>query len=389
MSKYRKRKGSIRKAHEVELNSLIRAVNYGYGTDENFYGLGTLKHHIDGGNLVTTMVDDSDCLQTVDGYSLPLRVDVTVSTCGGELRLYYLMGALLFNHIHEVNGKKPFLCSDVISGVGALFSDKPNIPSNKFVDISWVLETDYVEVYVDGELYYRQENMPYMTALRQTPDIGKLLAPVRISAANDSTITIQSLTVTELPSCNKSAHEALVALEKNTPRHVYEVDTTTMTKWNCTNISYADGCMNITAEPHDDGIYTGMNSERWFNGAVKIDLRAKTNGGLCIFYHYGALLLNRGQNSDELFILDITNSKEHGYSAGGWLPADEFVDIEWIIGHDVMAVKVNGELRHVGDSYDYIGTLASNPDYELCAPVRVNATFGSTVTVESLRVTEL
>ena len=163
-----------------------------------------------------------------------------------------------------------------------------------------------------------------------------------------------------------------------------------MTKRNRTNVAYDNSCVSITATVGDGGINTtGMSTEQWFNGAIKIELQAKTNGSLCVLYHCGALLLNRKQNADGLIIFDIPNSKQHGYERGGWLPDNEFVDIEWIIGKEVMSVKVNGELRHVGNHYDYIGLLKRTPDYEICSPVRVNAAYGSTVTIESLRVTEL
>jgi hypothetical protein len=63
------------------------------------------------------------------------------------------------------------------------------------------------------------------------------------------------------------------------------------------------------------------------------------------------------------------------------------VDVEWILGEKVMAVKINGEVRAASCEYDYIealkgGAVISGSVYP--APGR-----GSTVTVKNLRITEL
>jgi len=114
------------------------------------------------------------------------------------------------------------------------------------------------------------------------------------------------------------------------PRNRYDIDLSTLKQYDnahassAANVSHSNEQITINTNCCDDGIYSGANSERWFNGTVKIELRAKTDGGIRLFYHY-----------------------------------------------------------------DYIKTLAEDTSYELCSPVRSNGMFGSTVTVESLRVTEL
>jgi len=54
-----------------------------------------------------------------------------------------------------------------------------------------------------------------------------------------------------------------------------------------------------------------------------------------------------------------------------------------------MAVKVNGELRHAASDCKYMKLLEENPELVITWPVTVYTMCGATITVESLRVTEL
>ena len=54
-----------------------------------------------------------------------------------------------------------------------------------------------------------------------------------------------------------------------------------------------------------------------------------------------------------------------------------------------MAVKLNGELRHIDMDYKYIQEFSNNPEYNMSGTVCVGTEHSSTVTVESMCVTEL
>jgi len=163
------------------------------------------------------------------------------------------------------------------------------------------------------------------------------------------------------------------------------IDLTTMTKRNDVDLHFDEGNMVMTSPGWDSGMVT----QQWFNGPVKIELRAKTNSNnIRLYYNFGQVILAWEHRLNELRINDIIDDRHYGYPGCGNLPADEFVDIEWIIGQDIMAVKVNGELRHAGTHYPYINKLKKT-DFELYSPVRVGAAMDSTVTVEHLKVTEL
>jgi hypothetical protein len=161
--------------------------------DYDFNSVYVQKFKMDGDKLVTTAEGDIDCLQTVRGYSLPLRIDVSAMT-DSEIRLYYLMGEVMFNY----DRPEQFHDHDIITGAWNEHLNKPPLPVNKFVDISWVIEKEYMEVLIDGELFYRCDKSPYIEILHKSPDVSKIQAPVRVSAANGSTVTIKSLKITEL-----------------------------------------------------------------------------------------------------------------------------------------------------------------------------------------------
>ncbi|MCL2199394.1 MAG: hypothetical protein FWB80_10760, partial [Defluviitaleaceae bacterium] len=185
--------------HDINLRSLIPAVNHTQGispvnSEGNYRGKDTQKFWFDGGDLVVTSDYDMECLQTITGFSVPLRIDATVKTCSGDIRLYYLMGEILFN----IHGDAEFHDHDIITGEWMAYHDKPPIPPDKFVNIVWIIEKEYMEVHINGELYHRRDNMPYHRILKKSPTVSKIIAPIRISAANQSTVTIKSLSVTKL-----------------------------------------------------------------------------------------------------------------------------------------------------------------------------------------------
>ena len=136
---------------------------------------------------------------------------------------------------------------------------------------------------------------------------------------------------------------------------------------------------------------TGRMVTQKFTDSVKIKLRAKTDStSIRMRYKKSILILNWCGGIDELRIYDIfTPDVGKGYANRGRIPVDEFVDIEWIIGRKVMAVRVNGGLRHVGCDHSYIKAYANDPDFSIETTISVEPAWGSTVTVESLEITEL
>ena len=165
-----------------------------------------------------------------------------------------------------------------------------------------------------------------------------------------------------------------------------DVDLATMEKRGDFELNYKSGLMEIKM----DGDMNSMATTQKFTAPLKIELRAKTDStNIRLKYAKGLLIFNWESNPAELRTADITIGRGHGYKERGKVPINEFVDIEWIICKELMAVKVNGELRHVGNHYDYINPFRENPKLNISSEIIVAAAQGSTMTVEKLQVTEI
>jgi len=167
-----------------------------------------------------------------------------------------------------------------------------------------------------------------------------------------------------------------------------EIDLTSMVKEDNVNLKYKDGAMVIKVEK-GVGDMINMETPQQFSGPVKIELRAKTDSSdIIIGYGQSSVCFdhaNVSQNNLVLFnpdgTLEIFNSEE--------IPNDKFVDIEWILDIEQMAISVNGENRYSNGKRGYMQAFKENTDFNLSSAVRVATNCGSTVTVESLRVTEI
>ncbi|MDF2686244.1 MAG: transcriptional regulator, MerR family, partial [Clostridia bacterium] len=166
-----------------------------------------------------------------------------------------------------------------------------------------------------------------------------------------------------------------------------DVDILTMEKVGKTDIRYIGKklLMNIGA-----GQEAGMLTPQNFTAPLRISCRAMTDSvELLLLFGKGKIFLNWANDLDMLSIIDPVDGQLYKYENRGRIPVEEFVDIEWTLGREVMTLKINGELRHAGDQYEYIKVLRENTGKELSYPIRKSPQFGSTVTVERLTVTEL
>jgi len=167
-----------------------------------------------------------------------------------------------------------------------------------------------------------------------------------------------------------------------------EINLSAMVKRGDFEMSYKNGFMVIKKKDYVVG--EGMATPQQFNVPLKIELRAKTDStDICIGFAQGGLCFQDFNLRDKIIATDIIASKDYFHSALKEIPIDEFVDIEWIIGNEIMAIKVNGELWRIGDDYSYIEALRESPELNISSPVTVSTLFDATVTVGSLRVTEI
>lgn len=163
-----------------------------------------------------------------------------------------------------------------------------------------------------------------------------------------------------------------------------------MIKHGILDLEYKNGLMKIKTESNR----SGMTTPQQFKLPLKIELRAKTDntkGRITIMYAKGEMALNWDHIPTTLLVSDISDGKYVFYKKRGQIPVDEFVDIEWILGKDVTAIKMNGEIRNISDDFGYIRAFEENPDINLLSSIIIAAAWGSgsTLTVEKLRVTEI
>ena len=171
-----------------------------------------------------------------------------------------------------------------------------------------------------------------------------------------------------------------------------EIDLMTMVRKGELDLKYENGLLEIKA----DGYWNGMLTSQRFKLPLKIELRAKTNDAyIVIGYARGSIVLNNRQLENSLTIWPVEGGewKVHNYKIDnikcGEIPVNEFVDIDWILDRRTMTVIVNGKIRYQGDDEGYIAIFKENPEYNLSSEILVGTFLGSTVTVESLRVTEI
>ena len=162
-----------------------------------------------------------------------------------------------------------------------------------------------------------------------------------------------------------------------------DIDLTSMVKNADFSLTYTDNLMIMKSEADYHG---GMAIPQTFHLPLKIELRAKTDStDLCISCKPGLLNINAGDFGKPLVFFDP--EKVFPYNTAK-IPTNEFIDVEWILGRNLMAIKINGELRELSSDAAYIQILKDNPD-AYSTSISITSARNATITVESLRVTEL
>ena len=152
------------------------------------------------------------------------------------------------------------------------------------------------------------------------------------------------------------------------------------------NITFLNGELKIYAPRDIECVQTAES----YSFPLRIDITAKTDStNIRLYYKEGRVILNWEVRKEELRIHDMLTGRGYGYYGTGRIPENEYVDITWIIDRGEMLVLVNEELRHIEDDYPYMTARAVSMNRKICEPVRISAALGSTVTVKSLKVTEL
>jgi len=185
---------------------------------------------------------------------------------------------------------------------------------------------------------------------------------------------------------SENARDTLIEMMEETALlgEAVDIDLAAVGEAEASGMEYSDGLMIISHE---------MATTQKFNAPLKIEMRAKQNGEhtphnhMVIEYANFNLLINWFGAICHLHVNVMEGDREYEC---GVIQADEYIDLEWIIGKEFMSVKLIGELRHIANNHRYIREFMDDPEYSLSSAVTVknnNAT--STVIVEKLRVTEI
>lgn len=151
-------------------------------------------------------------------------------------------------------------------------------------------------------------------------------------------------------------------------------------------VAFKDGELIICAPKDIECVQTAES----YSFPLRIDVTVKTDSSnIRLYYKEGRIILNWEINKDEMKIHDILTGRGYGYHGKGRVLENEFVDITWILDKNEMLLLVNEELRQIEDDFPYMTSRAVNLNKKICEPFRISAAWGSTVTVKSLKITEL
>ena len=194
--------------------------------------------------------------------------------------------------------------------------------------------------------------------------------------------------------------EDFTIAQPNNPRtanQTIDIDLAAMVKRGDVECHLSNGLLEINAGNYDIGMSTSQN----FNLPFKIELRLKpVSGDFGIKFANGGVLFQWDCEVNKLYIADIAGKTDYPWNVfndKAYFKKGEFVDIELTFDRDAVTVKVNDEIRFFGDDNGYkkkfsgyINKLKENPDITYSSPVSIiSAMGGTTVVVESLKITEI
>ena len=211
----------------------------------------------------------------------------------------------------------------------------------------------------------------------------------------DSTYTMELFPIRELKKLTDEEKETInktLDKVKSCDKSV-GIDFATMTPFNRGSqpfeVNYPNDMIEFKVEQHNGY----MLSAQTFNLPLAIKMRAKTDKtGIQVGCAQITIQLSSEFNEfwkDTLNIIDDSCGEFTPHKKCGNFPINEFADIECLLSREGIAVRVNGELWHYGTDYKYVKEFAKNIEYIRAGNVFFGTADGSTVTVESLRVTEI
>jgi hypothetical protein len=126
-------------------------------------------------------------------YTVPVKIDLVAKTDSTNIRLKYGKGVVILNW--ECNDNELRVHDPVNEKFNNGVVGKGKIPVNEFVNISWILDHDYMLLLVNGEVKLFRQNQPYMKLKVDGIPLPEL--EVGVASAMGSVVTIKELTISE------------------------------------------------------------------------------------------------------------------------------------------------------------------------------------------------
>lgn len=161
--------------------------------------------------LAITCPDDSGVAIIPGNFSIPVKIDLTAKTDSTNIRLKCGSGQVILNW--ECNQNELRIHDPIIGnqyGVG----DQGKIPSNEFIQISWIIDHNYMLLLVNGEVRLFSENEPYIQLKHAgISNLPEML--VSVAAAWGSVVTVKELNVTEWSHDDNSGNPIALVIPSN------------------------------------------------------------------------------------------------------------------------------------------------------------------------------
>ena len=165
---------------------------------------------------------------------------------------------------------------------------------------------------------------------------------------------------------------------------ITEVDLSSLANNDNLEVNFTDGLAVIKSANDAHTLRTTQE----FSIPLKVEMRAATDSADIVLDAGGRFMFNHRYMPDMIAIFDSVDGDVSFHDAVAISP-NEFVDIEVILGKQAIIIKINGKIQYFDGNDKYIAAFRENPAYTLSVAVGVGAAYGSTVTIESLRITEL
>ena len=151
------------------------------------------ESYMENGELVINCMSDREALETREQFTLPLKIDLVAKTDSTNMRIYYNEGEIILNWERDM---QQLGINDVIAGYVPPQESGGYITENEYHDISWIIHESFMALVIDREIQFYSEDYPYIKYLKKAGE--RISSRVKIASAFGSTVTVKSLSVSEL-----------------------------------------------------------------------------------------------------------------------------------------------------------------------------------------------